>query len=87
MKNGIVAEIADAPFRIAHALAVPGGKVPLPLQAERRVQIVGVPALLRGAVMFEIVDIETDVIDDIVARVGQIRRRNPAVPIPDTSRT
>src|SRR5471030_2290626 len=74
-EEGVVAEIADAPFGIAHAFAMLDRKVALPLQAERRSQIIGVPPLLRRTVIFEIIHIKTDSIDDVVARIGQIRRK------------
>src|SRR6202035_790346 len=71
-EEGIVAEIADPPFGVAHGLAVASGKIAVPLQAERRVQIEVVPSLLDGTVIFEIVDIEADVIDDVVAGISAI---------------
>src|ERR1700761_2261251 len=69
----VVAEIADAPLGKAHQLAMAGGEILLPFQAERRLQVMRIPALLDGSGIFEIVDIEADIIDDIVARIDAIR--------------
>src|SRR5665647_3527827 len=68
----IVAEIADSPFGKTHAFAVPGGKLLVPLQAKRRLQIELVPSLAGGTLVFEIVDVEPDVVDDVVAGIGEI---------------
>ena len=59
-EEGIVAEIANTPFGVTHGFAVPGGKLPVPLQAKRCLQIEIVPSLLGRTVIFEIVDIEAD---------------------------
>src|SRR5262245_43348205 len=68
----IVAEIADAPFGITHGLAMPCGKVAMPFQSERRLQEESVPAFLGRALMPEVVDVEADVVDDIVAGISKI---------------
>src|ERR1700722_12701788 len=51
---------------------MPGGKISLPFQAERSLQVVRIPSFLDGALILEIVDVETDVIDDIVTRISEI---------------
>ena len=55
--------------------AVPGGKFLVPLQTKRRVQIELLPSLAGGTLIFEIVDVETDVIDDVIAGVSEIGGR------------
>ena len=83
----IVAEIADAPFGVTHPLAVQTRKLAMPFQAEWRLDVEIVPALLRRAVVLEVVDVETDVVDDVVAGIAQRPPASPAAPTPDTSRT
>ena len=68
----VVSEIAHSPFGITHELAMPGGEVSLPFQAERCLHVVRIPSFLDGAFIFEIVNVETDVIDDIVTGIGEI---------------
>jgi len=63
-EKGIVAEITNAPRGVTHGLAMARGKLLVPLQAKGWFQIEAVPSLGGGAFKFEIVDIETDVIDD-----------------------
>src|SRR3989440_7175810 len=71
----IVAGIADTPFGIAHQLSVLDGKVAVPFEAERRLQIKSVPAILDRAFLLEVIDIEADVIDDVVTGIGEIGGR------------
>ena len=81
---GIVAGIADTPFGEAHALAMPRGEIAMPFEAEWRLQIEGVPSLLDGAFLPEVVDVEPDIVDDIVAGIGEICGavlRSPSVPV------
>src|SRR6266545_3082434 len=70
----VVAEIADTPFGIAHPLAVQTRKLAVPFQAEWRLDVEGVPALFDRAFMLEVVDVETDVVDDVVAGIARVRR-------------
>ncbi len=58
----------------------------LPFQAERCLHVERIPSFLDGAFIFEIVDVETDVIDDVVAGIGEIGGTVLRLPIPDTSR-
>ena len=67
---GVVAEIADTPFRITHGFAMLGCKLLMPLQTERCLQIEGNPAFFRRTLIFEIVDIQANVIDHVVTGIS-----------------
>lgn len=81
MKNGLSPNWPTPHSGKLMSLRCRAAKVAMPFQAERRLQIEIPPAFFRRAFQFEIVD-EADVIDEIVARISEVRRHLPADPIP-----
>ena len=71
----VVAELADTPFGETHGFVMTFGELLVPGQSKCGIHIKSVPALLCRTFKLEIVNVEADVIDDVIAGIGLIGRR------------